>query len=266
MVLRNYSFVWLRGSLREWEIGCVCVCVCVWACWGVGALVRDRQQRVPQLSGNQSQSELTTGHTAGGAGYRWTEDDERRKPINIKTTVKDQTIWKSWQGCKHVWGKRREASSWGKSVDRKEFQTKVRTGLRFCFSHDSAAFSRSAPSSVSVCGSAAVHRCISGLYTSSLQGESGGCTHPVHQRCRDGCQGLRGSNWGDCLQNGGRPFSRVRRSSQGGAQAQSPPGPAQGRRYGSCQLCPGIFCNFQRFLQKKSFIKQTLCYQSNKCF
>lgn len=117
----------------------------------------------------------------------------------------------------------------------KSFKQRSEQDCASAFSHDSASFCGSAPSSLSVCGSAAVHRCISGLYTSSLQGESGGCAHPVHQRCGHGCQGLPGSNWSDFQRNGGCPFSHVRCSSQGGAQAQSPPGPVKGR----------IDCSFQ---------------------
>lgn len=47
---------WVQ-EMERWGMCAVCVCVCV--SWGVGALVRVRQQRVPHLSRNLSQSKLT---------------------------------------------------------------------------------------------------------------------------------------------------------------------------------------------------------------
>ena len=92
------------GSLREreWDelrrwTDCVCVCVCVHQ--GVGALVRVRQQRVPQLSRNLSQSNLTNrererARERGGPGDELRGKKKRRRRRRGRTKTR---LWKRRQ-------------------------------------------------------------------------------------------------------------------------------------------------------------------------
>lgn len=86
--------------------------------------------------------------------------------------------------------------------------------------YDSFKLSQHASSAVSVCGSAAVLRCVSSLLTSTLQGQiSGGCNSLTsNQNSSSKYSGLWGSNWDKCIQLGRFTPNNLRCSSEGGAK------------------------------------------------
>lgn len=148
-----------------------------------------------------------------------------------------------------LWGRR---LPWTKRwTTAHKFKTKVRTSLCSRISHDSIQLSRFAPPAITVCGSAAVLRCISVLHTTSLQGQSCGCTHPACHRSRSG--GLWGSNWDRSLQDGGLTSSHLRCSSEGGAEEQLPPGSAQSKWQWWAALCWIFAVIFNDYSKKSTF-------------